>query len=191
MREDCMPSCIDLIVTDQPNIVMESGVRDSLDDTVKHKIIFSKINFKIPPLPKYSRKMWHFNRANVELILRAILAFPWEATLRRLLDPNRQVDILNQTVLNIMSNFVPNEVVTVRPRDPEWFTNDIKKLLRKQHKVFKRYKRNGYKNEDRVAVDRLRKELSETIVNAKKGTSTLLAQSWLTRVLVRSHIGKF
>ena len=61
MRDDCKPSCIDLIVTDQPNIVLDSGVRPSLDPTVKHQIIFCKINFKIPPLPKYVRKIWHFN----------------------------------------------------------------------------------------------------------------------------------
>ena len=39
-REDCMPSCIDLIATDQPNIVLDSGVRPSLDPTVKHQITF-------------------------------------------------------------------------------------------------------------------------------------------------------
>ena len=42
MRETCKPSCIDLIVTDQPNIVLDSGVRESLDPTVKHQIIFCK-----------------------------------------------------------------------------------------------------------------------------------------------------
>ena len=67
MRDDCTPSCIDIIVTDQPNLVLDSGVRPSLDSTVKHQIIFCKINFKIPPLPKYVRKIWHFNRANVDL----------------------------------------------------------------------------------------------------------------------------
>ena len=77
----CKPSCIDLIVTDQPNIVMDSGVRDSLDATVKHKIIFCKINFKIPSLPKYVRKIWHFNRANEDLIKRAISTYPWETNL--------------------------------------------------------------------------------------------------------------
>ena len=46
-------TCIDLIVTDQLNLVLNSGVRDSLDATVKHKIVFCKINFKIPPPPKY------------------------------------------------------------------------------------------------------------------------------------------
>ena len=164
----CKPSCIDLIVTDQPNIVMVSGVRDSLDVTVKHKIIFCKINFKIPSLPKYIRKIWHFNRANENLIKRAISSFPWEINLQRHRDPNRQVDKFNQTILNIMSNFIPNEDKTICPREPEWFNSNIKKLLRNQGKVFKRYKNNGYKNEDKFVVDRLRNKCQEAIVNAKE-----------------------
>jgi len=43
MRDNCKPSCIDLILTDQPNLVLESGVRASLDQTVKHQIIFCKL----------------------------------------------------------------------------------------------------------------------------------------------------
>ena len=167
-NEHCNPSCIDLIVTDQPNIVLDNGVRDSLDCSVKHKITFCKINFKIPHLPKYVRKVWHFNRANADLIKRAISSFPWEVNLRRHHDPNSQVNILNQTILNIMSNFVPNEVKTVCPREPEWFNNNIKKLLRNQNKVFKRYKNNGYKNEDKFVLDCLRNECQEAIVNAKE-----------------------
>ena len=41
-RDDCQPSCIDLIITDQPNIVLDSGTRSSLDPLVKHQIIFVK-----------------------------------------------------------------------------------------------------------------------------------------------------
>ena len=37
-----------------------------------------------------------------------------------------RVDFLNRSILNIMSNFVPNEVKTVCPRDPEWLDSDIK-----------------------------------------------------------------
>ena len=167
-RDDCKPSCIDLIVTDQPNLVLESVVRPSLDPTVKHQITFCKINFKIPPLPKYVRKIWHFNRANADLIKRAICEFPWEAKLRRYPNPNHQVDLLNKSILNIMSNFVPNEVKTVCPREPEWLNRNIKRLLRNQNKIYKRYKRNGYKNEDKVIMDRLRTECHEAITNAKE-----------------------
>ena len=45
MRETCNSTCIDLIVTDQPILVLNSGVRDSLDGTVKYKIVFFKLNF--------------------------------------------------------------------------------------------------------------------------------------------------
>ena len=62
MRDDFMASCIDLILIDQPNIVIESGVRTSLNPTVKHQDTFCKIYFKIPLLPKYTRNVWHFNR---------------------------------------------------------------------------------------------------------------------------------
>ena len=167
MRDTVNPTCIDLIVTDQPNLVLDSGVRDSLDVTVKHKIVFCKINFKIPPLPKYSRKFWHFDRARENSIKAAVSEFAWETSLRNL-NPNRQVDILNKTILNIMSNFVPNEVKTVNPREPEWMNTNIKKLSRKKNKVFKKYKKNGYKREDKEIVDRLRKECQEAIVDAKE-----------------------
>ena len=54
-REKWFPSCIDLIVTDQPNIVLDSRVRPSLDPMCKHQITFSKTNFYIPPPPPYTR----------------------------------------------------------------------------------------------------------------------------------------
>ena len=44
----------------------------------------------------------------------------------------------------------------------------IKRLSRKRNNVFKRFKTNGYRSEDKVIVDRLRKEYQEAIVNAKE-----------------------
>ena len=137
-RDDCKPSCIDLVITDQPNIVLNSGVRSSIDPTVKHQIIFCKINFRIPPLPKFLRKIWHFNRAQTDMIIRAISDYPWEEKLGRHSNPTFQVNMLNECVLNIMSNFVPNEVKTIRPREPEWFNRNVKNLLRKQNKLYKK-----------------------------------------------------
>ena len=117
-RDDCAPSCIDIILTDQPNLILKSGVRPSLDPTVKHQITFCKINFKIPPPPKFQRKLWHFKSAQPELIQRSIANFPWITELSKFSNPTQQVSLLNKTILNIMSNFVPNEVKTFRPLDP-------------------------------------------------------------------------
>ena len=75
--------CVKGLIPDQPNLFLDSGVRDSLVVTVKHKIIFCKINFKIPPPPKYSKKFWHFDRARENSILGALTSYPWEMNLRR------------------------------------------------------------------------------------------------------------
>ena len=125
-RDDCNPSCIDLLITDQPHLVLDSGIRPSLDPTVKHQILFGKINYKIPLLPKYKRRIWHFNRANTNLITRALSQFPWEAQLHSLQNPSQQVKALTDCMLNIMTNFVPNELKTFSPRDPEWLNGNIK-----------------------------------------------------------------
>ena len=52
-------SCIDLIVTDQPNIILDSGTRASLDPFCHHQIIYCKVNFRIPPPTPSTRKIWH------------------------------------------------------------------------------------------------------------------------------------
>ena len=115
------PSCIDLIVTDEPNLVLDSGVRPSLDPTVKHQITYCKLNFQSQPLPNYKRHIWNYNRANTTLLNRSISNFDWTNELNKFSDPSEQVDFFNNTLLNIFSNFIPNEIKTIRPKDPPWF----------------------------------------------------------------------
>ena len=38
------PSCIDLVITDQPNLILDSGTRASLDPYCHHQIIYCKVN---------------------------------------------------------------------------------------------------------------------------------------------------
>ena len=53
------PSRIDLIITDQPNLLLYSSTQASLDPKCHHQIIYGKINFNISPTPPIKRKMWH------------------------------------------------------------------------------------------------------------------------------------
>ena len=53
-------SCIDLIFTDQPNIVMDSGVDSSLHPKCHHQIIYLKLNLKIEYPPPYICKIWNY-----------------------------------------------------------------------------------------------------------------------------------
>ena len=167
-RTDCAPSCIDIILTDQPNLILHSGVRPSLDPAVKHHITYCKLNFKIPPPPKFTRKIYHYSRAQTEAIIQSVKTFPWANEFNKLASPTQQVDLLNRTILNIMSNFIPNEEKISRPRDPPWFTRTIKNTLRKHNKIYKQFRQNGFSEDDKTLFEKSKTDLNDMILLAKE-----------------------
>ena len=74
-------SCIDLIFTSQPNMVIDSGVHASLHSNCHHQIIYAKFDLKIIYPPPYERMVWHFKDANSDHIKSAINIFDWESAL--------------------------------------------------------------------------------------------------------------
>ena len=131
------PSCIDLIITDQPNLILDSGTRPSLDPYCHHHIINGKINFRVPPSPPFERKIWHFNRANSAAIKRSMVSFPWLQHLSLNTDPNWQVKSFTDIFLSIMEAFIPNDIKKITPPDPPWMTKHIKALLNKKNRLIK------------------------------------------------------
>ena len=76
--------------------------------------------------------------------------FPWRQHRSLNIDPNWQVKTFIDTVLNIMSNFVPNEIKRFVPRDPPWITKALKSMLKRKKRLYKNYKRHGYKEDDKA-----------------------------------------
>ena len=118
----------------------------------------------IPPPPAYNRKVWQFNKTNLSSISIAISQFPWYDRLTRIQNPSLQVAILNETILNIMSNFVPNRTIRIKPSEPEWLNRQIKNMLKKQNRINKKYKKHGFKEVDNVSLHLDRNECAEAIV---------------------------
>ena len=61
---------------------------------------------------------------------------------------HQQVNLLNDIILNVFTNFVPNKVITCDDRDPPWINDNIKNKIRWENSMYKNYKRNGKKTED-------------------------------------------
>ena len=51
--------------------------------------------------------------------------------------PNKYVNILTDTVFNVMVNFVPNKTIILDDRDPPWVDKKIKGLIHKKNLVYK------------------------------------------------------
>ena len=65
-------SRIDLIFSDQPNLVVDSGVDPSLHVKRHHQIIHCKFNLMIVYPPLYERLVWDYKRANTDAIINSI-----------------------------------------------------------------------------------------------------------------------
>ena len=63
------------------------------------------------------------------MISKAIQGFDWD---KAFLDNSTEekASIFTKTILNIMSNFIPNEIVTINDRDTPWINNKIKSLIK-------------------------------------------------------------
>ena len=79
---DNSKSCLDLILTSQPNMIMDSGVHPSLHSNSQHQIIYAKFDLKV--FYPYGRTVWHFSRANSDHIKKTINLFDWESSLNNL-----------------------------------------------------------------------------------------------------------
>ena len=73
-----------------------------------------------------------------------------------------------------MANFVPNETKRFVRRDPPWITKTLKTLLDRKNRIFKNYKRHGYKEEDKSRVDAIRIEYQKAVENAKSSYLSLM-----------------
>ena len=70
------------------------------------------------------------------MISKAIQGFEWDKTLLGK-STEEKASILTKAILNIMSNFIPNEIVTIDDRDPPWINNKIKSLIKNKTECFK------------------------------------------------------
>ena len=119
-------SCIDLIFTSQPNLVVESGVHSSLHPNCHHQVVFAKSSLSILYPPPHERIVWFYKKANAKLIRRAINEFDWIAALSDV-SIDQKVCYFTETLLNIIHNFIPHERIVCDYRDPPWINNEIKK----------------------------------------------------------------
>ena len=62
-------SCIDLIFTNQPNLVAESGAYPSLHCKCHHQVLFAKLNLNVEYPPLYEHLIWDYNNADIPSIV--------------------------------------------------------------------------------------------------------------------------
>ena len=156
-----------MIFTNQPNLLVDSGTHPSLHPNCHHQIIRCKINLQVEYPPPYQRHVWNYAKANKDAILSALQNVDWH----RLFSEktfHQQVNLLNDIILNVFTNCVPNKVVTCDDRDPTWINDNIKSKIKWKNSTYKNYKRNGEKTEDYLLLIKAVSEVSQLIEKSNR-----------------------
>ena len=85
-------SCIDLIFTNQPNLIVNRGTHPSLHENCQHQITFAKARLRAEYPPPYKCHVCNYAKANVDGINKAITQFKWQGSFTNL-PINEQVNL--------------------------------------------------------------------------------------------------
>ena len=104
--------CIDLIITDQPNLFVDSGVHSSLYAKSHHQIVFGVVSLSVPRPPPYKRTVWEYDKANIDLINYDLSSINWYEMFDGL-DINQAVDLFTTLFLSVIARHVPNREINI------------------------------------------------------------------------------
>ena len=118
------------------------------------------------PLP-YTREVWHHQDSNADLIRRSINEFYCDRAFA-----NKHVDeevlIFNETVLNVLSNFLPHEVIVCDDKNPRWFNGKIKSLINEKLRTYNAYRKNIDNSQLRKNLSSLQQRFRDRIDDSKQ-----------------------
>ena len=166
VRGDGM-SCIDLIITDQPNMFVEAGVHPSLDEYCQHQIVYGKVNVRLPPPPPYHRKIWDYPMANDRAIIDAITSIDWQSKCTGI-GPEEMTSVFTNKLSSIFTTFIPNRIAKFNDKDPPWVTNAVKTAIKRKKRVYKNFLRIGRRQVDWELFKKVRNDTSRQVSDAKE-----------------------
>ena len=155
-----------MIFTNQSNLVVDSGIHPSLHPNCHHQIIHCNINLQVEYPPPYQRHVWNYAKANKDAILSALQNVDCHRLFAKK-TVHQQVNLLNDIILNIFTNFVPNKVIACDDRDPPWINDNIKNKIKWKNSMYKNYKRSCKKTEDYKLLVKAVSEVSQLIEKGK------------------------
>ena len=142
-------SCIDLIFTEQLNLAVDSGVNPILHGDCHLQIIFGKFNLMIEYPPPYEQLVWDYKKANIDSIQKALKQINWRFLFSNKL-VHQHAEILNSTLINVFSNFIPNKLITFHDKDPPWMSQYLKKKIKWRNKIYAEYLNGKNKSVDYI-----------------------------------------
>ena len=75
------------------------------------------------------------------IIRKAICGFNWERSFANK-DVNEMANNFNETISNVLNNYIPHETIICDDQDLPWINNKVKKPIQEKNQLFSRIKSN-------------------------------------------------
>ena len=125
--------------------------------------------------PPYQRLVWDYKKANIDSIQKALKQINWKFLFSNR-SVHQQVDILNNTLMNVFSNFIPNKLVTFNDKDPPWMTEYLKKKIKWRNKIYAEYLNGQNESVDYITLQNVIAEVAELVCKSKDDYHKQLAR---------------
>ena len=83
---------------------------------------------------------------------KTVRCFDWEKAFGNL-SVDRIVDLVNETLLNVLRNYIPNKKIKFNYCQPPWMNDNIKRCLIERSKLTKLFYNNGQKREGKEKLE--------------------------------------
>ena len=112
----------------------------------------------------------------------------WNTVIKE--DVNLYANALTQTLINLSEQYIPNKNVTIRPQDLPWINNNIRKLMRKRNRFYRKYKKSktvqNYSKLKKIRNDvtsllrEYKQDYTESLANKLKSSNLSSRDYWNT-----------
>ena len=147
-------------------MLCDVGVEQTIYDNCHHNITYESLNLNIPLPPPYYRELWDYKNTDAVCIQREISLVNWNDVFSNK-TADEKVKSLNNILLNIFRNFIPNNAIKFDYKYPNWMNPKIVSSLRNRSELTKRYYSNPT-GENKNLLTTKSKECSKMIVEAKE-----------------------
>ena len=108
-----------------------------------HCTIICKLSFMSHRHHSVRRTVWNFKRCDVTALCEAMDSAPWDLGFNLHDNIDDVVGYWSDLMLYVMSQYIPNKVITVRDNEKPWVNSELKQAIRRRGVLWKRYKRTG------------------------------------------------
>ena len=136
---DTTATCLDQIISNIPNYVKSITVSPPVSTNDHHTVgIQLKINIKQEE--PYYRQIWLYNKGDYGGFRNALGNHDWESCFH-----SDNIEVIWKKwldyFLTIAKEFIPNKIALIRPKDKEWYSNDLRKMKRRVYRSYLKAKR--------------------------------------------------